>query len=497
MRPGPRSWMSGLLAALALAGFALPGAAQVHRSGEVALTPGETTTADGRTIRFELGVIYVPENRAVAGSRVIGVGFARIRAAESTGAPPLFMLPGGPGNSYLNALTDHDAAAATQLAGVLPFTAAGDVILVDQRGWTRQGERLELADAPRPLDQPRSAAAERAAASALARAAVAANPTRDLAGYTIIQCAEDVNDLRRALGYDRIVLVGQSFGSQWSLAVMKLHPRTVARAVLSGTEPLAKNFDMPSQVFAALQRIAWDADLDAGLGPYLPPGGVIAALTAVRERIAAAPVSVTVDGRQVVLGVEDLQASLIQPAADWPAFVLELYHGHYERWAAETLARRTGRTGPVRLIQPLIDSSIGASPDRVHQLRGDPALPFIGVGDFDPLIASASDWPTPDMGDTFRLPVRTTIPTVFIQGDWDTSTPMENMLGTLPYFPNSRAILVHRAGHQSRGPLFAQAPDVLATLVEFLRTGQLGDLPAEVSLAPPAFRVPSFPAPKP
>ena len=481
---------------LALIGALTLGAgASAHQAGEVVLEQGAVTAADGRVVRFELGTLYVSENRAAPNSRVIGIGFARLRATSPSKAPPVFMLPGGPGNSYLNAFTDHDAAARTQLAGLLPYARAADLIIVDQRGFSRRGEVLTLTPPPSLLDIPDSPEAEALASSAMARAAIAANPGRDLAGYTVVQCAEDVNDLRKALGYSHITLSGQSFGSQWSFAVMRLHPEIVARALLSGTEPLAKNFDMPSQVLGALQRIAWDADRDPPLAPYLPPGGVMAALGAVRDRLAEAPVRVAVDDVTVVLGLADFQASLIRPAADWPAFVLELYHRRYEAWAREVIARRT-RPEPVRLIQPLIDSSLGASPQREHQLRTDPALRIIGVVDFDPLIRSAADWPTPPMNDNLRGPVRTTIPTLFIQGDWDTSTPMENMLGTLPYFPDSRAILVHRAGHQSRAALFAQEPAVLEAVIRFLRTGDAGDLPSEVTLPAPVFRMPAGPAPK-
>lgn len=491
-----RFWCLAVLAALVIVPTAR---AQPHRAGEVVLETGSTTAADGRVVRFELGTLYVPENRAAPGSRIIGIGFARIRAARPTGAPPVFMLPGGPGNSYLNAFTDHGAAAQAQLAGILPYTGAGDVVVVDQRGFSRRGEVLKLRPEAQPLDRAGSPAADAAAMIAFARAAVAANPGKDLGGYTVMQCAEDVNDLRQALGYARISLSGQSFGSQWSFAVMRLHPRIVARALISGAEPLAKNYDMPSQVFAALQRIAWDADRAPELQPYRPPGGVLAALSQVRERFAAGPLTATVadpatgQRQAVVLGTADLQAAMIRPAAEWPAFVLDLYRGNYERLARETIARRLG--APVRLIQPLIDSSIGVSPDREHLLRTDPATAILGVGDFDPLIAAAAVWPTPDAGDDFRRPVQSPIPVVFIQGDWDTSTPMENMLGAMPYFPNSRAILVHRAGHQSRAALFAPEPKVLAALVGFLRTGEVRDLPSEVSLPAPRFSLPTAPPP--
>ncbi|TAJ73890.1 MAG: alpha/beta fold hydrolase [Phenylobacterium sp.] len=479
------------LALVALALVAGPVQASDHRPGDLVLEPGSVTAPDGRLIRFELGTLYVPENRASPGSRIIGVGFARIRATTPGDAPPVFLLPGGPGNSYLNAFTDRDAAAAAQLTGILPYTAAADVVIVDQRGFSRRGEVLELTPAPMALDRAGAPATEAEAAIAFARGAVAANPGRDLAGYTVTQCAEDVNDLRRALGYARLTLSGQSFGSQWSFAVMRLHPEIVARALISGAEPLAKNYDMPSQVFAAFQRIAWEADHDQGLAPHLPSGGVMAALTAVRDRFAAGPITAQVPGEaaSVVLGLTDLQAALIRPAADWPAFVLEVYRGRYETLARETLARRRG--SPVRLIQPLIDSSVGVSPGREHLLRTDPAVSYLGVGDFDPLIAAASAWPTPDAGDDFRNPFQSPIPMLFIHGDWDTSTPLENMLGALPYFPKARAVVAHRAGHQSRAAVFARAPEVLAAVIGFLRTGEVRDLPSEVWLPAPTFRVPA------
>jgi hypothetical protein len=69
------------------------------------------------------------------------------------------------------------------------------------------------------------------------------------------------------------------------------------------------------------------------------------------------------------------------------------------------------------------------------------------------------------------------------------------MLGMLPYFPNARAILVHRGGHHSREPLSAQRPDIAVSVVRFLRSGETDGLPAEAALPAPAFDVPDFAPP--
>ncbi|WP_050435811.1 alpha/beta hydrolase [Chondromyces crocatus] len=497
--PGPGSLSRWLLLLCVIAAPLLPSGARASR--EVVREHGTVRDAEGTEIPYELGTLYVPENRRVPGSRSIGVGYARIKARHPTGAPPVFWLPGGPGLSVLGAFTGEDAASRGRLKSWLTFIANSDLVVIEQRGYTRRGEMLEGTTDAWPLDRPASVQAEAEAMRAQARAAVAAHPDKDLAGYTIAACAADVDDLRRALGYDTITLFGGSFGSQWSLAVMRLYPEIVARAVLSSTEPLDSGYDMPSQVFAALQRIAHDADRDPKLVPYLPPGGIMGAVSALHQRFARGPVEVRVQSeagevQTVTLGSEDLQRALLshtQEGAQWPAFILSLYHEHYEGWAREVQEER--RPHPVPLIGPLIDSSLGVTAAREHLLRTDPALPLLGTWNFEANLASAPDWPTPDMGDALRRPVETTIPTLFVHGDWDTSTPIDNTLGLLPYFRNGRVILVHRAGHD--GPFYQlrEAPAAKLAVHEFLKTGETSGLPTEVSLPVPEFAVPAFAPP--
>ena len=51
---------------------------------------------------YEIGTLYVRENRDKSGSRLIGLGFARVRAAYPTGAPPIFLLAGDSSRSLAN-----------------------------------------------------------------------------------------------------------------------------------------------------------------------------------------------------------------------------------------------------------------------------------------------------------------------------------------------------------------------------------------------------------
>lgn len=472
------------------------------RAGTVSLEPAAVTSATGEKVQFELGTLHVLENRAAPDSRVIDVGFARLRAARPTRAAPIVFLPGGPGNSYLDAFTETGENARRRLENFRRYSAVADVIVLDQRGFSRRGTTLRVPDAvPAPLDRPSSVEAESAAYRAFAAAAIAANPDHDLSGYHVRECVEDVAELRRALGYAKLNLLGGSFGSQWSFAVLRLHPEIVERAVLYGVEPLDDGIDMPSHLFAALQRIAFDGDRAPNLQPYLPPGGLMAAIRELRDRFARAPVTVKVrvpetgKTESVVLGLADLQNALLPDDAEaWPAFILSLYHGHYEAWAREELSRRR-RSKFSSVILPLIDSGLGVSAGRSHRLHTDPATHYLGTWSFDPYESSRPAWPTPDFGDALRAPAPSEVPVLLVNGDWDTSTPIENMLQIAPYFPRGRVMIVHRAVHEQLTRMTRHQPEVFDAILEFYRSGATAKLPAEISLPAPTFVTPTFPPP--
>lgn len=495
MRNLTRSLALWLLAASPLS--AQPLSAAADRSSELLLTPGMETASDGTPVPYEIGTIRVPENRSKPDSRKIGVGVLRVKARVATKAPPIFLLVGGPGLTMLDTIGDKSASARRRLRYWLDYSAGADLVIVEQRGFTPRGDMLRLSYPAMPLDRPTTVADDIAVTMALAKAASAGNPGRDLAGYTIAECADDVDAVRRALGYPRISLLGASFGSQWSFAVMKRHPGTVARALISAVEPLNNGYDMPSQIYAAMQRIAFEAERDKALQPYIPAGGLMAAARAVRDRLAAGPIVVTVRGEDggtpvaVTLGLGDFQQSLVGHAATasgWPAFVIDLHQGRFDRWAREVIESRKARD--TDLISPLIDTATGISAERERQLRADPALDIIGPWNFATYLASAETWPTRDLGDDFRLPARDDTPILFVQGDWDTNTPIENLFGILPYYPKARTIIVHRGQHVGTRQLLLDRPDLWRSAMQFLSDGTMADLPAEAELAPIRFDLP-------
>ena len=491
---------------VALAHYRSAQSANQRKAGEVVIEPASITTPETGTVNFEMGTLFVPENRADPKSRLIGVGFARFRALQPSDAPPTFHLPGGPGDSYLMLLKPggKPKVQGRFLKYITHYRRVGDVIFVDQRGNSERGEVLKFRyrTPELPLDHPTSLARATAAFVETARAAVAEFATKgvDLRGYTVKECADDVDDLRQALGYKQLTLVGASFGSQWSFAVMRRHAGIVARALLSGVEPLDCGYDMPSHVFAAIQRMWWEAEKDQRLQPYLPPGGLMAAMREVKRRLERAPVQVSVkDPRTgetvtVALGWEDFQRNF--PASEnGPAHLLSLYYERYDAWARSALAWRRSRDAEMLLIGPLIDTSLGVTPRREYLLRTDAGAEFLGRWNFDGYLATADIWPTPDVGDEFRTEVVSRIPVVFAQGDWDTSTPVENVLHVAPYFPNGRMLIATHGGHGVLEPIAEHSPDVFAALLEFVQTGSAEKLPARLTLPALKFTLPDFPPP--
>jgi hypothetical protein len=148
-----------------------------------------------------------------------------------------------------------------------------------------------------------------------------------------------------------------------------------------------------------------------------------------------------------------------------------------------------------QLIGPLIDTSLGVTPKREYLLRTDTGTEFLGQWNFDSYLATADIWPTADVGDEFRTEVISRIPVVFAQGDWDTSTPVENTLNIAPFFPNGRVLIAHRGGHGVLSPIAEHLPDVMSVLLEFLQSGSTVNLPARVTLPLPPVAVPDFPPP--
>src|SRR6266545_3075292 len=131
-----------------------------RKAGEIIIEPASLTTPGGETITFELGTLYVPENRSDPKTRIIGVGFARFRPLHYTGVPPTFHLDGGPAASFLEGLKPGNNKQP--MPGIDLYRGIGDVVFIDQRGFSERGDVLKFKyrTTGHPLDRPMSIARE-------------------------------------------------------------------------------------------------------------------------------------------------------------------------------------------------------------------------------------------------------------------------------------------------------------------------------------------------
>ena len=187
---------------------------QQNKAGDIKIWVSELIGHNGQSVKRQIGTFYVKENRSDPESRIIGIGFARYFAHKPKG-PPVFFLPGGPGGSYIESVPPKFKKSGGPLLAE-ELLGRCDLVFFDQRGYSKYGSFLkDRAFDPKPAPpnatlQFRVDEFKRFAHEVVERYG---RTEVDLRGYSVLECVEDVNELRKKFGYQKIVLRGQSFGS--------------------------------------------------------------------------------------------------------------------------------------------------------------------------------------------------------------------------------------------------------------------------------------------
>ena len=428
----------------------------------------------------EVGHLAVPENRAAKGSRTIQLAFVRLKSTSPAPGPPVVLLPGGPGNS---------ATALARSPAWAPYLELGDVLLLDPRGvgrsepdllWTSDAIHPELFFADRATAVGHMAEVCRAASADLEARGV------DLQGYTTVQMAQDVEDLRRALGYERVNLFGHSFGTHLGLAILRSHPGTVARFVSVGTAGTGDIMKLPSDLDASLAALSEAVAADSRIGDSVPDlsASLERALASLRREPLPVPVTDPETGRTrlVELGPFGLQLILVADlgdTSDLPVFPrllrsIEERDPHLVSWF---LAKRLRQFSALPLLTLTARGSAGADEARWLRIRREARESPFGLARC--MFSPESDLAlgVADLGDAFRRPVTSDVPTLFISGTLDAHTPPEQAERVRAGFPNAGHLVVENVGHEDLIP----DPEVQERILAFLA----GDEPEDAFLLRP------------
>jgi pimeloyl-ACP methyl ester carboxylesterase len=228
----------------------------------------------------ECGTFTTPENPDAPDGRKIDLFVARVPAISFNKKPdPLFLIAGGPGTSAVDLYTSS--------AG--PFDRVRrerDIILVDQRG-TGRSHRLDcdyghenLFERVEDVDV---AEETRKCRDQLARKA-------DLRFYTTSIAVRDLDHVRAALGYERINLFGNSYGTRVAQHYARRYPEATRTLILDGvvSPEVVLGPAIAIDAERALQRILARCTRDSACArAFTDPSADYHAL---RTRLAAKPV---------------------------------------------------------------------------------------------------------------------------------------------------------------------------------------------------------------
>ena len=472
--PNIRSIRSAAFASLACGGLLLaqPGPAALGH------LPGEGKGSPFRVERWELAV---PENRHRPGTRALKLPLERITAAGNPSGVPVFVLGGGPGMSNLMAEVPRWAEGI--LAGRPIITvgyrgADGSVLLRCPE--IAQAEQEATGDLLGPRMRTRiHQAMERSVARLRAEGV-------DLEGYSVAEVLEDIEAARKALGYERINLLGFSYGTRLGLLYAQRYPERICRSLLVGVNPPGRFFFDPVLIDQVVQEYArlWAQDKRrAATCPDL-----VGAIRRVNQAMPKHWLGLPIDP-----GKARTLAFMLLYSRKSAALALDAYAAADRGDASGLAALSIGSTlmlrhqGDAPMGDLYCKGVLDYQPGRDYAVDARPQGAVMGAP-FSELIwgplTEGCPWPTAQASEDLRQLQPTDVETLLVSGTLDVATPPQAATReVLPFLHHGNQIILPGRSHLD---LFQKQPEAFQTLaVSFFDTGRAD--PAGFANAPQGF----------
>lgn len=418
---------------------------------------------EGLAEEVRCGSLEVFEDRTANAGRRLSIQVAVLPVLRRLVAPdPLFIFAGGPGQGA-RGLAD---AAARFFKRV---RRARDIVLVDLRG-TGGSAALRCREGADEL-----AGLTIEAMSAQIRECLAGIDA-DVRHYTHEQALQDVDEIRRALGYERLNLWGGSWGTRAALLYALRFPDATRTVVLDGAVPLDLGFPRTASADAgaALDRLIADCLTDAHCARAFPDprallvsfdrrferGPVTVQIRHPRTAIATTvvmPRSVAADMIRGALYVPRDSASVlrvIDRAADGDFAPLAAQHLRTASWSSDDMA--LGATLSILCSEDLPQVA-------AIDFAGDANGSFFRTGYADAWRTRCSDWPRGTGIQTGGATV-SPAPALILSGLHDPVTPPHTGLAMGRHFSSSWQVVVPGAAHNAS--FSGCVPDLIARFIE-------------------------------
>lgn len=430
------------------------------------------------------GAIEVPENSDRPGSRKLEIHFAVIPAANGHARPdPIVPLLGGPGESAIE-------AGGYFVKRLAPMLNDRDLLLVDERGTGRSNAlRCHFFSPDDPAESLQNlfppARVEGCAKNLAAHA--------DLTQYSYRRFAQDLESIRRTLGYGPLNLYAGSYGTRAAQVFVRTYPGSVRTIYLGSVVPIDIAMPLPFAKAAqsAIDRTFAACESDASCRSAFPH--VSDEFSQIMARLASGRVVVNVPGHAGTVALsqgrvaEWFRSLLYRPssAARLPWLVHQANNGDWSAIVEGIL--EDGRDADNDLSLGLL-LSITCSDDvpfvREEDVAGATRNTFLGDWRLRQQQAACKAWPHSVVPAESREPIHAQVPTMFVSGDSDGGTPLWFTDHAAAGFQNRIEITMSNRGHTEWAPC-------IETLYErFLNQGSVQGLDASACshLSRPPFK---------
>jgi pimeloyl-ACP methyl ester carboxylesterase len=405
----------------------------------------------GSQIKAKCGTYEVFENRAKKSGRKISLKIVLLPATTDKREPdPFVYFAGGPGS----AASDDAAGLAQAFPQIL---AHRDMLFVDQRG-TGGSHPLDCkfydpADLQTylgyffPLDDVRKCREQ-------------LETNSDLKLYVTTIAADDMDEVRAALGYERLNLFGGSYGTRAALTYLKRHPQHVRTALLQGISPTDQLMprDFAQETERALQGVLAECLADKVCSEAFP--NIKEESKAVLAQLIKGPVEVEIQkpksSERIKLKLSrDLAAEAIRymlyspvPAGRVPLIIHLAAQGNYAPLTRAAIGYRenlvaTGSNGMYLSITCAEDLP-WIKPGEGERLAENT---FLGDYRLRQQREACALWPRAEIERDYAQPVKSDVPVLILTGQWDPVTPPSNGDRIAKTLSNSLHLVVPSGAH--------------------------------------------------